>query len=597
VGDPYRFFVGVFDHIGSKAVDAGVSRSGGLSVADVVYLSFIRTFAALDGRVGTALAQIAFLPYLSDRLGVTVFLSLPTGTMGSANRKGARASPFAVRDPFRVDPSLGDPLFAELSADVQYRALIQACNLLGIRCGSIVPMATLAIDSPLFAGDPQVGFWWDGEPGRALVGAADDGSRDISGVTPARFVEAPSPEQVDVVEHNGQRFFVAHLEGRRITLANAFAAPMPSAEGANVWGDVAMVNYTSRPFPLAVGARDGSDDDPSRPAWTLMPEILAWRYRSLGEEVFLVDANPSVPPGVLEKARAQIEHEAAGGRSNVTLIGEELWDYDLPAPALDAVVGPLVYGVSAHSRNVDVLVQSLRHHLARIEQRGESTPFLAGTANHDTLPATPAVAAMLSLCYAFLPSAVPLIYSGSDVHAQVVTNAQFGSEASEGIGTTPLGPREDELGLFNDVPLNWDDLPKYDELGRPTVDMPSLMARLNRLRFAVHGLGRWEYRFLDQEPWGTLCFGYELRLDGNSRERVLVAMNWDSDPALAPIEDCGEMVALLSVNAGDLPEVMRSGRGSSLPPCSGMVAADRMVAARILDAARRQFGVPRTGRP
>jgi hypothetical protein len=127
--------------------------------------------------------------------------------------------------------------------------------------------------------------------------------------------------------------------------------------------------------------------------------------------------------------------------------------------------------------------------------------------------------------------------------------------------------------------------------------MPSLMARLNGLRFAVHGLGRWEYRFLDQEPQGTPCFGYELRLDGNSRERVLVAMNWDSDPVLAAIEDCGETVALLSVNAGDLHEVMRSGRGSSLPPCSGMVAADRTVAARILDAARRQFGAPRTGRP
>ena len=68
-----------------------------------------------------------------------------------------------------------------------------------------------------------------------------------------------------------------------------------------------------------------------------MSRMLAWRNDARGEEVFVIDANPSVPPGVLELAR-----ELAGENGYaITLIGEELWSFDAPSAALDAVVGPL----------------------------------------------------------------------------------------------------------------------------------------------------------------------------------------------------------------------------------------------------------------
>ena len=128
-GNPWRFFLRVCDEIAGVAGSPAPARE--LTEDDCVYLSFIRTFAALDGRIGTALTQLAFLPLLRQRLGVSVFMSLPTGVIGRTNRKGRRGSPFAVRDPFDVDPSLADPLLPELSAVEQYQALVEACRLLG----------------------------------------------------------------------------------------------------------------------------------------------------------------------------------------------------------------------------------------------------------------------------------------------------------------------------------------------------------------------------------------------------------------------------------------------------------------------------------
>jgi hypothetical protein len=579
-GEPYFFFSRLIDRLVSAGPAAEPARVRGLSARDTVYLSFIRTFAALDGRIGTALTQIALLPYLRDRLGVTVFLSLPTGVIGVTNRKGVRGSPFAVADPFAIDPSLADPLLPELSAEVQYRALVQACHALGLRAGSVVPMATLAIDSPLFACTPQLGYWWDGDPTTRLCAPAASGSASALGrpptpdgvvpASPERFVEVPASHAVDVLATpDRRRFFATNVGERQLTLANAFPLPGGITTETTTWGDVAMVNYTARCWPIPVGTRARVDDDPSRPAWSVMSRALGWRHEALGEEVFLIDANPSVPPGVLELARELASDDGA----HITFIGEELWSFDTPSAALDAVVGPLVYGVSAHSRNLELLTSSLRYHLRCLEDRRSETPFLAATANHDTLPPTPEVASLLTVCYAFLPGAVPCIYSGTEVYADVLTNEEFGSWG----GDSRAGARDHELALFDDLPLAWDSLPTTDLLARPVVDMPELLSHLNRLRRALRATGPWDYRFVTSDS--QLCFGYELRRPAEPNDFVRVTLNWDPTSTAAVQRD-EDAVTLASVNAGGETPGIPGVR--YLAPSSAMVTATSGAAIRLL---------------
>ena len=290
---------------------------------------------------------------------------------------------------------------------------------------------------------------------------------------------------------------------RTITLANAFTDVSPEDSENAVWPDVAMLNYTSLPYPYFAGASTESIFDPSRPACELMERILEWRHATFGESVFLVDLSTNVPASVLDGARARIA--ARGGA--VTFIGEELWSFDAQNAGLDAVVGPLPYCVSAHTHNRAVLVESLRYHLQALQRRRGENAYLAGLANHDTMPVLPEYAALLCTCYAFLPGAATLVFSGSEWHAQTVTNPEFG------LSTTPaLRARRRTLGrharaLFNDVPLAWRDLPERAGDGA-TVDLPALYVQLARVRDDLGVDGSWTYAFWTPAAGGTDCFGY-----------------------------------------------------------------------------------------
>ena len=596
VGEPYRFYLSVLEDIVSQPAPKPRICDRGLTSTDTVYLSFIRTFAALDGRIGTALSQIAFLRHVRDRLGVTVFLSLPTSVIGVTNRKGTRGSPFAARDPFAIDPSFADPLFPELGPDVQYRALVQACHVLGMRAGSIVPMATLAMDCPWFAADPRIGFWWDGEPGQLLCGpgnvttpAERDSDPVIDNVfpaTPDRFVEPPA--KVVVATWHGQRFYVSEGARTRVTLANAFPPPGGRTVGTMTWADVAMVKYTTGNCPAAAGAAHAEATAPTAPARTLMAQVLKWRHEALGEEVFLIDVNPSVPAEVLELARAGSPEASRC----MTFIGEELWSYDSPSRVLDAVVGPLVYGVSAHTRNLPILVESLRYHLRLLDEHRPQTVFLAAGANHDTTPPTPEGAAILAVCYAFMPGAIPLIYSGTEFHAQLLTNAQFGSCAGDLQPAGDLPIAEDDLALFNDVPLDWDSLPRVDGLGRPVVSMPLLMLCLRQLRADLLQIGGWEYRLGSFATDNPLCFGYELRRPDDPRDWLRVVMNWDTE-RVARIASEPDRTIIVSVNSDDLASLLEQGQ---IAPCSAVVETSARVASELSIRVPSVFGKGRPSR-
>ena len=62
-------------------------------------------------------------------------------------------------------------------------------------------MATLAIDSSLFAATPQLGYWWDGEPGTHLCAPVGESGTSRGGspqtpigvvpTRPERFAEGP----------------------------------------------------------------------------------------------------------------------------------------------------------------------------------------------------------------------------------------------------------------------------------------------------------------------------------------------------------------------------------------------------------------------
>jgi len=90
----------------------------------VVYNLFVRFGTAFDHdgdgtisreplssgfrETGTLLKAIALLPYIK-KLGANTLYLLPLTEIGTANRKGSLGSPYAIKDPMKLDPKLAEP--------------------------------------------------------------------------------------------------------------------------------------------------------------------------------------------------------------------------------------------------------------------------------------------------------------------------------------------------------------------------------------------------------------------------------------------------------------------------------------------------------
>ena len=129
----------------------------------VIYAALVRTTTAWDhtgtGTVepGSFLKTIVLVPYL-ERLGVNLLYLLPVTLRSERNRKGSLGSPYAVRDPYRLDSALAEPLVG-LGAEIEFGAFVEAAHRLGLRVGVEFALRTAAKDSDWAAEHPEWFYW------------------------------------------------------------------------------------------------------------------------------------------------------------------------------------------------------------------------------------------------------------------------------------------------------------------------------------------------------------------------------------------------------------------------------------------------------
>jgi hypothetical protein len=525
VGNPYAFYrdtVAAIVELSKSTDGRAASERRGLDETDVVYLSFVRSSAALNGRIGTALSQLALVPHLR-RLGVTVFLALPTGRMGRANRKGSRGSPFAVAGPFGIDPSIADPLLPNLNATVQYQLLVQACQMVNIRCGSIAPSATLALDSPLIARFPEITYWWDLPPGTPLSPSHDTAetspgsSLSVSRIDPAyarRFTDAPPATTVEPYRRDGVVFWRSSCG---LTPATACPDIVPDETGTASWADVVSLRFDDDMVPN-LGPVDQAVDDHNR-AVQIAALAIAWRAAVLGESVFWVDVAARVPSAVLDLATrlvdvwddrsAQLcqaldaEHSEghpdvligllnsviadarrAPASGKLVFIAEELYQFRTASPLHHAVVGPWIFCVGPFTRDLATLQTSMRHHIGvlagDIENATSAPLFLAGMGDHDTVPPNPALAVGLLTLSWLLPGGIAMLLSGHEFGSPLVINTEFGFNSTAQLRDWRDALSERGLALFNDGLVPWNDLDPIGDLQPAVRRLLDFRARLRK---------------------------------------------------------------------------------------------------------------------
>jgi hypothetical protein len=107
---------------------------------------------------GTFLKMIGLLPYLKE-LGINVLYMLPISKMSNVFKKGEVGSPYAVKNPIELDESYADPLLEGIKLDEQFKALVQAAHMLGIRVVLDFIPRTAARDSDLIKTHPDWFYW------------------------------------------------------------------------------------------------------------------------------------------------------------------------------------------------------------------------------------------------------------------------------------------------------------------------------------------------------------------------------------------------------------------------------------------------------
>jgi hypothetical protein len=525
---------------------------------ELVYSVYLPTFASLGGRVGTLLSFLPFLSFLRRELAVDTVISLPLGTIGRAQRKGLRGSPFAVSDPFAIDERYADPVLPHWNAHDLYLAVIEAARRLGVRFGSIIPLATLSIDSPLQRTSPDITYWWRAGVGELLVATDDGAVPKISPQDRNRFTAPPSSGSV--TSETGA--LIARSDGHLLTPANAMPDVTVDMNATYTWEDVVSVNYTALPYPVPHGEHRLAPPDRTRSAWRIMPEAIAWRLRH-GERALVIDVQSSVPAEVLDRGLVLARQDRPlssppccevaerGSDGPVWVASEELWSFTAARPA-EAIVGPFIYCAVPYARDTPRLVESLAHHLDLLAATEAPLPFFAGAGSHDTVPHDVAVVRPLLLFLWLLPGAIPFLFSGVEHGLSVPTNREFGFSRAEQDALS-----YERLQMFSPTPLDWDalDWAQSQQLGLVKL----LRAVRDSVADCLAGSNR-PHRL--PTPGSAVAY----RVSGPHQRKLTVVANFGAEPARQVLVDAlpGGTIAW----AGGGPPARNPGGTVDLPPLS-----------------------------
>ncbi len=172
--NPASYFAHIIETILSKCENHAPKESDGdWKNKAVVYNLFVRLAAAFDHNgdgsisteplscgfreTGTLLKAIALLPYIKN-LGANTIYLLPLTEIGIKSRKGSLGSPYAVKNPRKLDPLLAEPALG-LSAEHLLKAFVEAAHILDMHVVMEFVFRTTSVDSTWIQEHPEWFYW------------------------------------------------------------------------------------------------------------------------------------------------------------------------------------------------------------------------------------------------------------------------------------------------------------------------------------------------------------------------------------------------------------------------------------------------------
>ncbi len=151
----------------SSTALAGSEHTSPVPTRMTMYSMFIRAATAWDHYQkecicpGTFLKALCLLPYLRS-LGTGIIYLLPVFCCSDRYKKGETGSPYSIKNIYKLDRNLHDPLLGEYSEellDTEFRAFVEACHLFGMKVMVDYVFRTVSRDSDLIVEHPDWFYW------------------------------------------------------------------------------------------------------------------------------------------------------------------------------------------------------------------------------------------------------------------------------------------------------------------------------------------------------------------------------------------------------------------------------------------------------
>ena len=435
----------------------------------VVYNLFARLFTAYDhdqdGRIGdsvsdmtcnaagvretgTFLKTIALLPYLK-KMGVNTIHLLPITEIGMKGRKGDLGSPYAIKNPYKIDPLLADPEIP-LSVEDQYKAFIDAAHFMGIRVVQEFIFRTAAMDSDWHLEHPEWFYW--------IKKKVNFGPPQFAKSELEQILRIPKGKGKFIPPHQSYRNLFEMPpnpgEQKNVKIASAFA-DWPPNDLQPPWSDVTylrLYNYdftapnnfnyiaynTIRFYDPELAREENKNHD----LWDHITDIIPHYQNKFGIDGAMIDMGHALPPElkhrIITKAR-EIDPEFG------------FWDENFrntektKTEGYNAVIGGAWHLITKKNGFSKLLSEM---------DKPTPLPFFGGAETHNTprfgyghLRKKKAAWLLFNL----LPNAIPFLHNGFELHEQLPVNTglNFTKQQIDFYSQLPLP-------LFYKNKLDWD---------------------------------------------------------------------------------------------------------------------------------------------
>lgn len=425
------------------------------------------TTLTFDGKLretGTFFKMIAMLPYIKS-LGCNVLYFLPLTSIGKDGNRGDLGSPYAIKNQYKLDENLADPLLP-FSVDEQFKAVVEAAHILGIRVVMEFVLRTNSLDGDWVKENPEWFYWIDKNradeykspyfPANELAVIKEIPKGGGFHFAPnydyrSLFKKPPKPEQISV--ENGK--YIAKTDEGELIIPGAFA-DWPPDDIQPAWSDVTYLRMYNYPFEAdnnynyiaynTIRYYDpelAQDKNINRALWDKLAGVIPYYQQEFGIDGVMMDMGHAVP----KKLMAEIIQKAREFDSDFAFMEE---NFEIQWSSRNAGYN----GTLGFEWRTTGLQQGGIKNVIAVAAKNLGLPFFGTPETHNTPRAMQRGGEIHSkqlwAINSFLPNCMPFIHSGFELLEDYPVNT--------GLNFTPAESQffsSHRLGLFFKNAYNW----------------------------------------------------------------------------------------------------------------------------------------------